>query len=187
MLILLSAFVEQPSGGSSIRWVISHGGSLKVVGSTNVNNFSCSIMNYSRPDTLSVYRTSNNVRMTGNVQLDVEDFDCHNLVMTADLRKTLKAKQHPRLGIKFLNLNKFPGANQQNVKGMVIIELAGVARQFEVNYTIVPGERQTITLTGSRDIKFSDFNIVPPRKLGGMIQTNDELKVEFKLRLKALD
>jgi hypothetical protein len=51
----------------------------------------------------------------------------------------------------------------------------------------VPAGANVINLVGTRKVNFSDFNLVPPRKIGGMIQTNNELDVEFNLRLKVLD
>jgi hypothetical protein len=128
------------------------------------------------------------VVLNGNIQLDVQSFDCHNLLMTADLRKTLNAKTHPNLVIRFISINKYPDSGKQDItKGTVAIELAGVSKRFEVNYKVLPTERIYINLVGSRQVNFSDFNINPPRKLGGMIQTNNELNVEFNLRMKVLD
>src|SRR6187455_3394413 len=78
-----------------IKWVIINGCSLKVDGSTNVNNFSCAITNYSKPDTILVTKTANQpVLLNGIIKLDIQNFDCHNSFMTADLRKTLKAKEY---------------------------------------------------------------------------------------------
>jgi len=108
--------------------------------------------------------------------------------MTADLRKTLKVKEFPKLIIRFINLSRYPDFNNpSDIKGMVTIELAGTAKQFEVNYRFIPDGTKSLTLIGSRAIKFSDFNIVPPRKIGGLIQTNNDLNVEFNLQLKVLD
>lgn len=171
------------------KWIIMNGCSLKVDGSTNVNSFSCAITNYSRPDTILVSRTGTNpLPLHGIIRLDVENFDCHNPLMTADLRKTLKAKQYPRLAIRFISINKYPDAGRHDVtRGSVIIELAGVSKKFEVDYKILPTDRAHVNLEGSRKIHFSDFNISPPRKLGGMIRTNNELSVVFNLRMKVVE
>ncbi|SHF75123.1 YceI family protein [Flavisolibacter ginsengisoli] len=188
LLILLSAFT--PPGKTVItRWVIINGCSLKVDGSTNVNNFSCAISNYSKPDTILVNRNVNPVLLSGNIQLDVQNFDCHNGIMTADLRKTLKAKEYPKLVIRFLNITRYPDANarQSITKGAVFIELAGVSKRFDVDYKVVSADNNYINLVGSRVVNFSDFNISPPRKLGGMIRTRNELSVEFNLRIKVLN
>ena len=42
---------------------------------------------------------------------------------------------------------------------------------------------KVIHLIGDRSVNFSDFNITPPRKLGGIIKANDRLDVEFGLDL----
>ena len=188
LFLLFSVFI--PPGHSAItRWVIVNGCSLKVDGSTNVNSFSCAISNYNKPDTIWVNRNVSPVQLNGNIQLDVQHFDCHNGIMTADLRKTLKAKEFPKLVIRFLNISRYPDGDikQGLTKGSVFIELAGVSHRFDVDYKVVSADNNYINLVGTRVVNFSDFNLTPPRKLGGMIRTKNELNVEFNLRLKVLN
>lgn len=78
------------------------------------------------------------------------------------------------------------GSRVAHTKGAVLIELAGVARQFEVAYKVA-ADRNTINLVGTQQVHFSDFNITPPRKLGGMIRTENELSVEFNLKIKVIE
>jgi len=187
LLCIISAF----TGNKPIttRWVIMSGCSLKVDGSTNINKFSCAIANYANPDTIFTVRNAGQpVSLRGNMSLDVDKFDCHNAIMTADLRKTLKSRTFPKLTIRFVSMNKYPEvANKETIKGIVIIELAGVSKQFDVDYTVAAVDKYNLNLVGSRQINFSDFNITPPRKLGGMIRTNNELSVVFNLRMQVLN
>lgn len=90
--------------------------------------------------------------------------------------------------ITFVNLERFPAlsARENKVKGTVDIELAGKVKRFTVNYTFKLDNQRNIQLLGERDVNFSDFALTPPRKLGGMIQTENKLSVEFKLTLKPL-
>ena len=189
VFIIFSGFHVHDNKPIVKRWVVINGCSLKVDGSTNVNKFSCVISNYSHPDTIVVNNTGNQtVQLHGNIKLDVQKFDCHNSIMTADLRKTLKSKEHPNLVVRFISINKYPDTapGHNTTKGVVMIELAGVSKRFEVDYKIVSADNNFINLEGSRDILFSDFNISPPRKLGGMIRTKNELSVVFNLRVKVL-
>lgn len=166
------------------------GGSLKVDGSTNVNQFTCAITNYSKPDTIHVSRNTNpSVKLNGAIRLDVKNFDCHNKPMTDELRKILKAKEHPQLMIKFVSLNQYPESKTKNkiINGIVFIELAGVTKKFEVHYKVISADHSNIHLVGSREVLFTDFNITPPKKLGGMIRTNDKLQVEFNVKMKVID
>lgn len=180
MLLLLPVVKE--------AWVIGESSSLVVNGSTNVNKFSCEIPELDQMDTLTVTRNGKGVALSGNIDLNVQSFDCHNTMMTRDLRKTLKEKQYPKLNIQFLSLSEMPelSAKTQPITGLVNIQLAGITRQFEINYLISTDATKIIHLLGSKDINFSDFNLVPPRKLGGMIKTNDQLTVTFHLKIKTI-
>lgn len=171
-----------------IKWVITSGCSLKVEGSTNVNKFSCAITNYNKPDTILLTRNLNQqVLLAGNLQLDVQNFDCHNPVMTGDLRKTLKSKAFPKLGIYFLSMDGYADSKGDVTKGLVVIALAGVSKRFEVDYQVISAGNGEINLLGSRQVLFSDFNLTPPRKLGGMIKADNELKVVFNLKMKVIE
>jgi hypothetical protein len=170
------------------RWVVVNGCALKVDGSTNINSFSCAIVNYGNPDTIVVYRNPNQpVVLRGEIRLPVGQFDCRNPIMTADLRKTLKANKFPHLAIRFLSIKDYPEANITSTRGGVTIELAGVSKTYDVDYKVIQSERNYISLVGIRDVNFSDFNISPPTRIGGMIKTKNQLNVVFNLKVKVLD
>ena len=111
-------------------------------------------------------------------------------MMTANLRKTLKAKVFPKLIIKFISLSRYPDGNDDRgdaIKGAVSIQLAGVTKHLNVNYKIISEKANSLTLVGTRQVKFSDFNLIPPKKFGNLIQAKDELDILFNLKVKVLD
>ena len=195
LLVLLAAqgmLIGQPKAPADVKkWVISQNSTLCVNGSTNINKFACDVPDYDKNDTLTLYKNKSNkdIALTGNVYLNVQSFDCHNVIMTSDLRKTLKVKQYPKLHICFLSLNDLPDltTHPQTITGLVAIELAGVDKRYEVNYQVYVDAQKVIHLLGYRDVNFTDFKLVPPRKFGGMIRTDDKLSVTFNLKIKALD
>ncbi|MDB5130833.1 MAG: hypothetical protein JWR02_582 [Mucilaginibacter sp.] len=171
------------------KWIVSENSSLCVNGSTNVNKFACDILAYERTDTIKVSQGKSQMILSGGIGINIQSFNCHNSMMTRDLRKTLKEKQFPMLHIAFLTLNKLPELTSQPepITGMVEIEIAGVRKQFDVKYKISVDDQKVIHLLGSRDVNFSDFNLIPPKKLGGMIQTKDKLSVDFHLKIKSIN
>ena len=175
---------------AKISWVVMQGSSLTVNGSTNVNTFQCDIANYNLPDTISCFKIQSKgaiIPMNGKLNLTIDAFDCHNKMMTSDLRKTLKAKDFPMLTVRFLSINSYPDfKNPVSISGIVDIGLAGVNKKFEINYYFTADEKQQVHLKGDQKIHFSDFNLNPPSKLGGIIKAKDELLVEFKLNLKPI-
>lgn len=193
-MVAMLAFSPAPRGHAGVmeKWVVLKGCVLRVEGRTNVNRFCCTVTDYPAPDTLVFYEGSPGravVPMSGCLGLPVFNFDCVNNAMTADLRKTLKAKEFPRLHIYFLSLKKYPALTpvQENIHGTVRIELAGTSKEFAVSYRISRDDQQIIHLVGTQNIKFSDFNLSPPRKLGGMVRADNELDVEFQVNLRAVE
>lgn len=178
------------NANQKIKWLILKGGTLKVNGSTNINTFSCLVADNAPIDTLVCFVNKDaSVAMSGKISLDIFGFDCHNPMMTLDLRKTLKAKEYPVMKINFLSLSKLPDlkATPDLIKGWVNIELSGVTKKFDVSYKFSIDNMKVIHLLGDRSVNFSDFNITPPRKLGGIIRANDRLDVEFSLDLKEVN
>lgn len=190
IIILCTGFSFPAVKPTPIRWVIESGCSLKVAGTTNVNKFNCTIISYAQPDTLTFHKNidGKSMKVTGEIAVAVKEFDCRHAMITRDLRKTLKAETFPSLVIRFISLNKYPEftAQQQSIKGLVSIELAGETRQYDVDYQFIADGTKTLNLIGKRKVKFSDFNLNPPKKAGGMIRTNDELAVEFNLKIKVI-
>ncbi len=190
-LILFTGFVSpnRVIVGETKRWLISENSNLSVNGTTNINKFACDIPSYDQTDTLTLSRVNREVVLSGDISLKIQSFDCHNSIMTHDLRKTLKEKEFPRLRIRFLSLSEFPEliTKPLTITGLVDIELAGATKRFQVNYQVSIDAQKNVHLLGSRDVNFSDFNLIPPRKLGGMIKTNDKLSVAFHLKMKALN
>jgi hypothetical protein len=191
LYFLISFSTLQFQGGRSYiaKWVIVNGCSLRIDGSTNINNFNCTITNYSSADTILVSRNNpQQLQLNGSVKLDIENFNCHNPMMTADFQKTLHAREFPKLVMRFISLTSYPEASKpEPIKGIVIIELAGRSRPYEIDYRVLTAESNFINMVGSKKVNFSDFNIEPPRKLGGMIRTNNELSVVFNLRMRVLN
>jgi len=140
------------------------GSFLDVRGSTNINNFTCGVHNYSGTDTLTFQVAP----------------------ATANIKGTVLIDRYPYLKMTFSNLKSAPSLTRAEViEGAVNITLAGVTKMFTINFQI-QGNQNDLTISGKRIVSFSDFKLTPPAKVGGMIQTNQELLVEFYLKLKKI-
>lgn len=170
------------------RWAILKSSNLRVFGTTNVNKFNCDISEYAALDTISCnkIKLKEGYTMAGGLQLDVASFNCHNPIMTSDLRKTLKSKEYPYLYVRFINIAKLPELkpSAEIIGGWVEIEIAGVVKRFDMQYAISAASADQVVLSGKRQLLFSDFNITPPSRLGGMIKVNNELEVSFTLQMR---
>ena len=173
-----------------VKWLVAREGIVKVDGSTNVNKFSCSVSGYSNADTITCYKkfgTDIVVLMEGKLSIPVSSFDCLNKMMTKDLRKTLKASDFPMLTIYFVSLERYPElkTGQEYINGIVDIELAGTKKRIGITL-IISTQNQVYHLMATQSVHFSDFNLVPPKKMGGVIKANDRLDVTFNMDFKVM-
>lgn len=156
---------------SPVMFIAQQNG-VEINGWTNVNTFKCTNINFKNSPTIYSF-TGNQLP---NLQLQVNDFDCKNRMMTADFRKTLHSDKYPVLTIKFLNFTK-TGANR--FSATVEVKMMTVTRKYNIEFSEYKN-----SLVGNKRLKFSDFNIVPPKKMGGMVYVKDELDLLFSLAVK---
>jgi hypothetical protein len=195
LLFLLPAAAQPvagPPGGihSPVKWTVERSSLMIITGHSNIGGFSCDIMEYLEPDTLLFWPDKGYDRsdfLSGGLSLDIRQFDCHHGFITRDFRRILKSDDYPKLNIRFLSMDRFETGNDvRHIKGWVTIELAGVTRKFDIDYSCRPYGYQQLLLSGTRDMRFSDFNLTPPSRLAGLVRIEQGIRVEFRLLLKRL-
>jgi hypothetical protein len=166
-------------------WVVESGSLLNIEGSSNINRFTCHVRQYLQSDTLRWVRDDRAKKLLfrhSAVNIEISQFDCHHKFITADLRKTLRSDKYPFLRIHFLSMDDLTWVQEgQKVRGQVNIELAGLVKKYDMEYTVIHEQGNRFRLCGSRKIYFSDFSLVPPSKLAGLLKINEEIKVNFEL------
>lgn len=85
--------------------------------------------------------------------------------------------------IEFRSLSTLPSAvgHETLFTGNADIRLAGVTKNFTIQFKSRKINTNNIEMIGTKAILFSDFHLIPPSKLGGTIKVKDQLDVEFKL------
>lgn len=177
---------------NAVKWAVQKASTLTIRGATNVNTFGCDIAGYNEPDTIYCLQGNNAnelVSLAGDLEIDITKFDCHNRMLTSDLRKTLKADEYPKLIIRFQSFERVPLAdsNKDFLKGWVELQIAGVSRRFEVCYSFIRTAGSQIQLNGHRSFSLADFNLVAPKKLAGLIKVKDSFNVDFNLLLTPVE
>ncbi len=191
-VLVLMMLTTEKNFSQTVNWALMKEGIVRVDGITNINSFSCEVANCFNADTVAFVKNVSPkmaITMKGSIVVHLLNFNCHNSLMTKDLRKTLKVNDFPFMKINFKSINKYPEMlNMVNdYFGTVDIELSGVTKTFDVRYRILIDNKKLMHIEGSRVIKFSEFNLIPPQKLGGMIRTKDELDVSFFFNLQSLN
>jgi hypothetical protein len=189
ILLVISAGADHKAPGMK-AWVIEKNSNLIIKGSSNINEFTCDVREYINQDTLVFFSDEKGKRLVfqrSALSIEVSQFDCHHKFITADLRKTLKYLQFPKMKVHFISMDDpstvGPG---HTIKGIVDIELAGILRRMDIVYTVSNQQGKFIDLTGSRKMYFSDFHLEPPKKMAGLIKINEDIQVKVQLKFRKI-
>ncbi len=172
------------------RWAVANNSSLNIEGRSNLSSFCCQVTKYLETDTMQFVKnetTRQFVFTNSCLTIDINNFDCHQRIITNDFRKTLKADQNPFLKIQFISLDAFDVRNQQTVKGKVEILLAGQVKCTTIDFKTNATNTGLIQMNGTKTLLFSEFNLHPPKKMAGIIKIKKEIRVNFQLFFKPVE
>lgn len=186
LLVSFKADSVYKNGSSMLHWRVLPSSFISIKGSSNVNTFGCMASGALSTQPLKgmIPKNGKGVNMEGFIRIDINQFDCGNRMLTSDLRKTLNADQHPQMTIHFVWLDRMPvcDGGDDLITGRVLIELAGQRKSFYLKYAF----SKTTTgykLEGSKAFTFADFDLSPPKKIGGLVKVKDDFDVAFTLIL----
>jgi len=189
--ILMALLFLHPGKPVTEKWVIEKNSSLYIEGKSNVTAFTCDVTEYLRLDTVVFYKEDKyqpSITIKGGLTININRFDCHQRYITSDMRKTLKADESSCLKIELLSIANFTArSGSQIIRGSVAIVLADVTKRMEVDFNVQLDDKGNLHLCGTRQILFSDFGLIPPRKLAGLIKVSEEINVRFRLVMRPVD
>ena len=155
--------------------------SLQIHGWTNINTFTCE-QTYQSNDfrKIQLYREGEEiVFQDAELVIPVVDFDCGHKIMTKDFQEILEAESNPFLRIL---LHSLTGHGERQIAD-VSIRIAGRSRRYKMPVEIIQGNEMSMSGSGQRDVRFSEFNLEPPVKFMGMVKVKDELRISFNIRI----
>lgn len=166
---------------------------VKLIGNSNVTGYSCNLFDLSNNDNVPIksVRKGTLIEMEDAViHLKANSFRCDNKTMTKDFLKALKSETYPNIKIEFLSfhLNSLVADNpkQTNVKATLLITIAGVERTFPIYLEQIHFKMDEFTIKGRKKVTMTDFEVIPPTALLGMVRVEDEIELEFDITFKLM-
>ncbi|MEX2595075.1 MAG: hypothetical protein WD426_20090 [Anditalea sp.] len=152
---------------------------ITVNGNTSIGSFSCDYGISGKNDRLYMDRLTSSPY---SFSVPVEAFRCGNFLLNRDFRTTLKAKRYPEISVQVLKLQK-----EKNgiFRGTIKLHLVGKSKILkDVKFTLKAHDKNQVLST---DFIFSasEFELIPPKKLGGLIKTEDNMEIIVSLVLKS--
>jgi len=189
--------IDSEQFSNDYKVVLSDYSYLHINGNTNINEFSCDYKEFKGPDTLTLnrYRGKQIVRFNGSVlSLKVDEINCGNRMMNADLQDLLNAQQYPEIRIALKNHN--PGSLLSDLSSKrhdgqgsfaVDIEIAGVTKEAQLAIINKAQEEKSVTYLGSIDLNILDFGLTPPSKFMGLVKVKETIEIELMLQFDLVD
>lgn len=183
--IVCSSFGPTPVKKKEFTFNVLTDSYIVINGKSNINKFACKVAKPIESKPLRARISAEyKVDLSGAIQVKVEEFECGNAMLNSDLSKTLKVKNYPNMTIHFKSLDQIPFTETVAiVNGTIIIELAGTQKEFRIPLEFVK-KGKNFVMKGSRQFSFADFNLTPPKKVGGLIKVKDEFTASFMLSLQ---
>lgn len=97
--------------------------------------------------------------------------------------KALKTDKHANITYAASSATITPaGANAFTVRTKGKLIIAGTARETDITGTATLHPDNSITVTGSKKIKMTDYNVTPPTAMLGSIKTGNDLTISYNLK-----
>ena len=103
--------------------------------------------------------------------------------MDKNAYNALKEEDHPEITFKMLETHQ-DGGNDWKVSGR--LQIAGNTQTVPFLLQIVT-EGKSISLSGSADVKLTDFKVDPPTAVFGTIKTGDEMTISINMKLNPIN
>lgn len=110
-------------------------------------------------------------------------------LMDRKMAAALKSSQQPSIHFEIKNGGISPAMQRENggynLTVMGVLEIAGVANVIELEVHVKFLSDGRLMIESQKRLKMSDFGIEPPKVLGGLFTTGDEINIRFKIEMAA--
>lgn len=103
-------------------------------------------------------------------------------LMDSRTYSTLKADKHQKINFKLVSADVTQQGGQYLIKATGNLTIAGVTKSVVLMANGVMNNEKLITVTGSKKIKMSEWQIKPPSFMFGAMKVGDEVTIDFNLK-----
>ena len=119
-----------------------------------------------------------------DVTVPVEKMECGNGTMNDHMRNALKAKDFQAINFRLVSYDVAKGTDGVTGALTGVLSLGGVKKTITIPATGVD-LGGALRVTGSYELKMTEYDLKPPTLMFGRIKVRDEVTVKFDLVLKS--
>ena len=163
---------------------------LWVAGTSTVRSFQCQAGTFaatvasSGTDAVAAVLAGEKAVSTVEVSVPAERLDCRNGTMNEHMRKALKAKEFPTIVFRAATYDLARSADSVTVTLNGKLTLGGVEKPVTIKALARPGANGTLLVSGTREVRMTEFGLKPPTLMLGTMKVDDRVTVGFDVVLK---
>jgi polyisoprenoid-binding protein YceI len=163
---------------------------LWVAGTSTVRSFQCQASSFDAKveslgsDAVAAVLAGQKAVTGVEVTIPSEKLDCKNGTMNEHMRKAIKAKDFATIVFKATSYDLTRAGENMAVTLNGSLTLGGVEKPITVNAQAKPGANGTLVVSGTREIRMTEFGLKPPTLMLGTMKVDDKLTVGFDVVLK---
>ncbi len=163
---------------------------LRVAGTSTVRSFQCQATSFdakiesAAAGAVAAVLAGEKAVSAVTVTVPVEKLDCKNSTMNEHMRKALKASQNPTVVFRVNAYELTRAADAVAVTLDGTLTLGGVEKPITVIAQAKPGENGTLLVSGTREVRMTEFGLKPPTLMLGTMKVDERIKVGFDVVLK---
>src|SRR5262245_8243731 len=185
LVMLLPALAATPRPDPAPALDLQPESRLWVSGTSTVRAFQCQAgafdakVESSGADAVSAVLAGEKAVSTVEVTVAAEKLDCRNGTMNEHLRKAIKAKEFPTVVFRASSYDLARANETVAVTLNGSLTLGGVEKPITVKAQAKPGTDGTLIVSGTREIKMTEFGLKPPTLMLGTMKVDDKITVGF--------
>jgi len=163
---------------------------LWVAGTSTVRAFQCQAgafdakIESSGADAVAAVLAGEKAVSTVEVTVPAEKLDCRNGTMNEHMRKALKAKEFPTVVFRAASYDLARTTDSVAVTLNGSLTLGGVEKPITVQAVAKAGANGTLVVSGTREVRMTEFGLKPPSLMLGTMKVDEKLTVGFEVVLK---
>jgi polyisoprenoid-binding protein YceI len=156
---------------------------MKISGTSNVHDWTMKANNATGNAQFDT-KTGQLSSLTGlEFTVPVKGLKSNSDIMDGRTHTTLKADKHTKINFKLISAVVSPQQNNNyQIKATGNLTIAGVTKEVVLIANGVLNNQNLITVTCSKKIKMSEWQIKPPTYMLGAMKVGDEVTIDFNLK-----
>ena len=188
--LVLSAGMSMPATAQTLK--VSESSTMTIYGSANVTDWEAKVKTIKGEVVLRNAELSNweEAEATWFEQVTfsfpVADIDADSRRMNNNMHDYLKKNRHPEITYSLVEVKKLVAMDNPGFVLTVIgiVTAAGESVEIEHDVEVSVNEAGELIVSGSKDLRMTDFGIDPPTAMLGSVRARDEMTIEFNVHLK---